>query len=70
MPTLYSPGGRVTSRLDLEDNWKVIIDYRNHGIERILIDLIVSSEYLPDVLRDAPSSTVLHKASSCGLDHP
>ena len=70
MPALYSPGSRVTSRLDLRDNRKVITDYRNHGIDRILIDLVVSSRYLPSVLRDVPSSTVLHKASSHGLGHP
>ena len=28
----------------------------NHGIIRILTDLVVSSEYLSDVLQDAPSS--------------
>ena len=32
LPALYSPGDRVTSRLDLRDNWKVITDYRNHGV--------------------------------------
>ena len=42
LPALYSSGGRVTSRLDLGDNGKVITDYRNHGIIRILIDLVVS----------------------------
>ena len=70
LPTLYSLEGRVTSRLDLEDNQKVITDYRNHGIERILTDLVVSLGYLPGVLRGAPSSTVLCKASFYGLDHP
>ena len=70
MSTLYSPGGRVTSQLDLRDNRKVIIDYRNHGIIRILTDLIVSLGYLLDVLQDMPSSVVLRKASSCGLGHP
>ena len=49
---------------------KVIADYMNHGIERILTDLVVCSGYLPGVLRGAPSSAVLYKASSCGLDHP
>ena len=57
LPALYSPGGRVTSRLDLGDNQKVIIDYRNHGIIRILTDLVVSSGYLPGVLREAPETT-------------
>ena len=47
LPTLYSLGSRVTSRLDLGDNRKVITDYMNHGIERILTDLIVSSGYHP-----------------------
>ena len=70
LPALYSPRGRVTSRLDLRDNQKVIIDYRNHGIIRILIDLIVSSGYLPSVLQEAPSRVVPHKASSCGLGRP
>ena len=42
----------------------------NHGIIRILTDLIVSSGYLPGVLRDALSSAVLRKALSCGLGHP
>ena len=70
LPALYSLGDRVTSRLDLGDNRKVITDYRNHGIERILIDLVVSSGYLSGVLRSAPSSTVLRKTSSRGLDHP
>ena len=41
MPALYSPKGRVTSQLDLRDNRKVITDYKNHGIIRILIDLVV-----------------------------
>ena len=70
MPALYSLGGSVASRLDLGDNQKVITDYRNYGIIRILIDLVVSSEYLPCVLREAPSSVVPRKASSCGLGHP
>ena len=47
LPALYSLGGRVTSWLDLGDNRKVIIDYKNHQIERILIDLVVSSGYRP-----------------------
>jgi len=37
---------------------------------RILTNLIVSSGYLPSVLRDAPSSAVQRKASSYGLGHP
>ena len=68
-PALYSLGGRVTSRLDLRDNQKVITDYMNLGIIYILTDLIVSSVYLPGVLRDTPSSA-MRKASSCGLGHP
>ena len=47
LPALYSLGGRVTSRLDLGDNRKVITDYMNRGIERILTDLILSSGYRP-----------------------
>ena len=70
LPTLYSLGGRVTSRLDLRDNRKVITDYRNLGIIHILTDLVVSSGYLLDVLREAPSRVVPRKASSCGLDRP
>ena len=70
LPALYSSGSRVTSRLDLRDNRKVITDYMNHGIIRILTDLIVSLGYLPGALQDVPSSVVLRKASSCGLDHP
>ena len=58
LPTLYSPRGRVTSRLDLRDNRKVITDYRNLGIICILTDLIVSSGYLPGVLPEAPSRVV------------
>ena len=68
LPALYSPGDRVTSRLDLGDNQKIITDYRNYGIERILTDLVVSSEYLPGVLWGALSSAVLRKASTYGLD--
>ena len=49
LPALYSPRGRVTSRLDLRDNRKVITYYRNLGIIRILTDLIVSSGYLSGV---------------------
>ena len=70
MSTLYSLRGRITSRLDIRDNRKIITDYKNHGIERILTDLVVSSGYLPGVLRGAPSSAVLRKTSSCGLDNP
>ena len=70
LPVLYSLGGRVTSRLDLGDNRKVITDYRNHGIIYILTDLVVSLEYLPDVLREASSRVVPRKASSCGLGRP
>ena len=70
LPALYSLGGRVTSRLDLGDNRKVITDYRNHGIIRILTDLVVSSGHLSGVLRETPSSVMPHKASSCGLGHP
>ena len=55
LPALYSPGGRVTSRLDLRDNRKVITDYRNLGIIHILTDLVVSLGYLPDVLREPPN---------------
>ena len=47
LPALYSLGGKVTSRLDLGDNQKVITDYMNHGIERILTDLVVTSGYHP-----------------------
>ena len=50
LPALYSPRSRVTSQLDLRDNQKVIIDYRKHGIIRILTDLVVSSGYLPGAL--------------------
>ena len=71
VPTaLYSPGGRVTSRLDLRDNRKVITDYRNLGIIHILTDLVVSSGYLPGVLREALSRAVPRKASSCGQGLP
>ena len=70
MPALYSPRGRVTSRLDLGDNQKVITDYNNHLIIRILTDLVVSSGYLPGVLREAPSRVVPRKASSYGLGYP
>jgi len=59
LPALYSLGGRVTSRLDLRDIRKVITDYRNHGIIRILTDLMVYLGYLPGVLRESPSSIVL-----------
>ena len=58
MPALYSLRGRVTSRLDLRDNQKVITYYRNHGIIRIITDLVVSSGYLPGVLRETPSSVM------------
>ena len=70
LPALYSPRGRVISRLDLRDNRKVITDYRNLGIIRILTDLVVSSGYLPDIMREAPSRVMPRKASSCGLGHP
>ena len=70
LPALYSTGGKVTSQLDLEDNRKVITDYRNHEIIRILTDLVSSSGYLSGVLRDAPSSAVPRKASSYGLGRP
>ena len=70
LPVLYNLGGRVTSRLDLRNNRKVITDYRNLGIIRILTDLVVSLGYLPGVLREAPSRVVPRKASSCGLSHP
>ena len=70
LPALYSLGGRVTSRLDLGDNQKVITDYSYHGIERILTDLVVSLGYLSGVLRGAPSSVVVRKALFCGLDRP
>ena len=70
LSALYSSEGRVTSRLDMRDNRKVITDYRNHGIIHILIDLVVSSGYLPGVLREVPSSVVPRKALSCGLSHP
>ena len=70
LPALYSSGGRVTSRLDLGDNQKAIIDYRNHRIICILIDLVVSLEYVPSVLQETSSSVVPRKASSCGLGHP
>ena len=53
--------------VDLGYNWKVITYYRNHGIIRILTDLIVYLGYLPSVLREALSSVVPRKASSCGL---
>ena len=70
LPALYSLESRVTSRLDLRDNRKVITDYRNLGIIHILTDLVVSSGYLPDVLRKAPTRIVPRKASSCGLGRP
>ena len=67
---LIKSGSRVTSRLDLRDNRKVITNYRNLGIIHILIDLIVSLGYLPDVLQEPPSRVVPRKASSCGLGPP
>ena len=70
LPALYSLGSRVTSQLDLRDNRKVITNYRNLGIIHILIDLIVSSGYLPGVLWEAPSRVVPRMALSCGLGHP
>ena len=70
LSALYSPKGRVISRLDLRDTQKVITDYRNHGIIRILTDLVISLGYLPGVLQEMPSSVVPRKASSCGLGHP
>ena len=70
MPTLYSSGGRVTSWLDLRDNRKVIIDYKKHGIVRILSDLVTSSGYPPRALRESPSRIVPRKAPSRGLGHP
>jgi hypothetical protein len=70
LSAFYSLRGRVTSRLDLRDNQKVITCYRNHGIIRILTDIVVSSGYLPGVLREAPSRVVLRKALSCGLGRP
>ena len=70
LPALDSPRGRVTSRLDLRDNQKVITDYKNLGIIHILTDLVVSLGYLPDVLWEALSRVMPHKASSCGLGHP
>ena len=70
LSALYSPGGRVTSRLDLRDNQKVITDYRNIEIIHIIIDLVISSGYISGVLREAPSRVVPRKASSCGLGHP
>ena len=70
LPALYSLGSRVISRLDLRDNWKVITDYRNLGIIHILTDLVVSSGYLSDVLREVPSRVMPRKASSCGLGCP
>ena len=70
LPALYSPGSRVTSRLDLRDNRKVITDYKNLGIIHILTDLVVSSRYLLDVLRETPSRVMPRKASSCELGCP
>ena len=70
MSALYSSGSRVTSRLYLRDNQKVITYYRNLEIIHILTDLVVSSGYLPGVLREAPSRVVPYKASSYGLSHP
>ena len=70
LPALYSPGGRVTSQLDLKDNQKVIIDYTNLGIICILTDLVVSLGYLSGVLQEAPRRVVPRKASSCGLRRP
>ena len=43
---LISSRSRVTSRLGLRDNQKVITDYKNLGIIHILTDLVVSSGYL------------------------
>ena len=42
----------------------------NHGIIRILTDLVASSRYLPSILWEAPSRVVPHKASSRGLGCP
>ena len=70
LPALYSLGGRVTSKLDLRDNRKVITDYRNLGIICIQTDLVVSLGYLPSVLREASSRVVPRKALSCGLGRP
>ena len=66
----YMVRGVGLGRLELRDNQKVITDYRNLGIIHILSDLVVSSRYLPDVLREVLSRAVPRKASSCGLDRP
>ena len=67
---LILSGGRVTSRLDLRDNRKVITDYEKHGIIHILSDHVTSSGYPPHALREAPSRIVPRKALSRGLDRP
>ena len=70
LPALYSLGSRVTSRLDLRDNQKVITDYRNLEIIHILTDLVVSLGYLSGVLQKAPSRVMPRKALSYGLGRP
>ena len=70
LPALYSLGDRVTSRLDLRINQKVITDYKNHGIVRILTDLVTSSGYLPYVLREVPSRIVPRRLHLVGWAAP
>ena len=41
----YIVGGRVTGRLDLENNRQAIIDNKDHRILTYLIDHVVSSGY-------------------------
>ena len=65
LPSLYSLGGRVASPLDLRDNQKVITNYKNHEIIRILTDLVVSSGYLPGVLHAQKSLKQLSTSLLC-----
>ena len=70
LAALYSSGGKVTSRLDLRDNRKVITDYKKHGIVHILSDYVTSSGYPSHALREALSRIVPRKAPSRGLGRP
>ena len=70
LPALYSLGGRVTSRLDLDLFGYMVSICKEYDIYHIRTDPSLSSRFLPKTVWCMSISVLHHTPSSYGLDHP
>jgi len=70
LPALYSLGDRITSRLNLDLFWYMVIIYKEYDMYHIWTDHSLSSRFLPKTVWCMSISVLHHTPSSYGLDHP